>query len=147
MSTLSTVLLSTSVFAINIRLLYAYANTNRSFYGYANEQVPSLLTSHFRLIPTCNWLWSVHTNGGETAQSAQSPPCFLVDNIHSFSIDAQTRHVLSSPSPQCSPSRRTDRTNASAFSYATVVGRLRGISCELVAHCVRTSSTTTNAFC
>ena len=43
MPTLSTVLFSTSLFAINIRLLYGYANQNRPFYGYANEQIPSLV--------------------------------------------------------------------------------------------------------
>ena len=45
MPALSTVLLFVSAFAINIRLLYGYGNTNRPFYGYANEQVPSLLAT------------------------------------------------------------------------------------------------------
>ena len=43
--TLPTVLLSVSVFAINIQLLYGYGNQNRSFYGYGNEKVPSLLVT------------------------------------------------------------------------------------------------------
>ena len=45
MPTLSTVLLSAPVFAIEIRLLHGYGNKNRPLYGYGDEKVPSLVVS------------------------------------------------------------------------------------------------------
>ena len=67
MPTLSTVLLSMSVFAIKIRLLYGYGNQNRPFYGYTNEKVPSLAG---RVILHAVW-GEINAAEGENDQTRQ----------------------------------------------------------------------------